>query len=273
MMMPIKRKNGKWYWGSKGPFDSRKKAEEVAQAALASGYKTKFIEFMKENGGDGGGEGGAFTSADVGTSTYGSNRKKKKKRGRKLRKAKDTMFVSTIDADRAFSNDKEKLKNKTGVERADKFLNEFSPEMKAVKEEDEEDEKEVRRKLPNVGMGISSRDSSTIPTHSHSTGFNKSFVVDLVKWVTMELRKDGDPYGVRRLDNEVPTRPYHKDEQARRKKKGDSPTTQDTVPHIPNPNDGMRNMGISGSMEDSKPGGAGTPASWAPGLADITPSM
>ena len=27
--MPISERNGKWYWGSKGPFDSRKKAEEV----------------------------------------------------------------------------------------------------------------------------------------------------------------------------------------------------------------------------------------------------
>ena len=37
--MPIRKKNGKWYWGSKGPFDSRAKAEEVARAAYAHGYK------------------------------------------------------------------------------------------------------------------------------------------------------------------------------------------------------------------------------------------
>ena len=84
--MPISQRNGKWYWGSKGPFDSRQKAEEVAQAAHASGFVGKFMEFMKENGGgDGGGGGGAFMSADVGTPTYGSNRKKKKKRSRKLK--------------------------------------------------------------------------------------------------------------------------------------------------------------------------------------------
>lgn len=37
--MPIRKKNGKWFWGSKGPFDTKKKAQEVAQAAHASGYK------------------------------------------------------------------------------------------------------------------------------------------------------------------------------------------------------------------------------------------
>ena len=48
--MPIRQRDNKWYWGSKGPFNSRKKAEEVSQAAHASGYKEKsydkFIEFM-----------------------------------------------------------------------------------------------------------------------------------------------------------------------------------------------------------------------------------
>lgn len=40
--MPIRHVKGKgWYWGSKGPFASRKKAEEVARAAYASGYHEK----------------------------------------------------------------------------------------------------------------------------------------------------------------------------------------------------------------------------------------
>lgn len=39
--MPIiKRKNG-WYWGSRGPFKTKKKAEAVQRAAYASGYKGK----------------------------------------------------------------------------------------------------------------------------------------------------------------------------------------------------------------------------------------
>jgi len=36
--MPISKREGKWYWGSKGPYNSRKQAEEVERAAYASGY-------------------------------------------------------------------------------------------------------------------------------------------------------------------------------------------------------------------------------------------
>lgn len=37
--MPIVKKQDGWYWGSKGPFDSKKKAAEVARAAYSHGYK------------------------------------------------------------------------------------------------------------------------------------------------------------------------------------------------------------------------------------------
>lgn len=37
--MPVVKKSNGWYWGSKGPFKTKKKAEEVARAAYASGYK------------------------------------------------------------------------------------------------------------------------------------------------------------------------------------------------------------------------------------------
>lgn len=36
----VKRKSG-WFWGSKGPFDSKAKALAVARAAYASGYKVE----------------------------------------------------------------------------------------------------------------------------------------------------------------------------------------------------------------------------------------
>ena len=36
--MPITKRKGKWYWGDKGPYNSRNKAEEVQRAAYASGY-------------------------------------------------------------------------------------------------------------------------------------------------------------------------------------------------------------------------------------------
>jgi|TARA_R100000455_G_C6193079_1_gene66639 hypothetical protein len=37
--MPIKKKDNGWYWGSKGPFKTKKKALSVQRAAYASGYK------------------------------------------------------------------------------------------------------------------------------------------------------------------------------------------------------------------------------------------
>lgn len=37
--MPIRHTKKGWYWGSKGPFKTRKKAVEVAGAAYSRGYK------------------------------------------------------------------------------------------------------------------------------------------------------------------------------------------------------------------------------------------
>jgi hypothetical protein len=37
--MPIRHTDKGWYWGSKGPFASRAKAQQIATAAYASGYK------------------------------------------------------------------------------------------------------------------------------------------------------------------------------------------------------------------------------------------
>jgi hypothetical protein len=39
--MPIRKTTKGWYWGSKGPFKSKKKAQAVSKAAHASGYKKK----------------------------------------------------------------------------------------------------------------------------------------------------------------------------------------------------------------------------------------
>ena len=46
-MMPINKKNDGWYWGSKGPFKSKDKAEEVQRAAYASGYEKSEEEIEK----------------------------------------------------------------------------------------------------------------------------------------------------------------------------------------------------------------------------------
>jgi hypothetical protein len=114
--MPITKRKGKWYWGSKGPYNSRKQAEEVERAAYASGYgvqqkiekievgapidgtkrqltvtereqRTKKLnpEIIKEDGGsDGDGlSGTVFTSTDAGifNPTHGGKKKDKKKTG------------------------------------------------------------------------------------------------------------------------------------------------------------------------------------------------
>ena len=117
--MPIKRTDKGWYWGSKGPFNSKKKAQEVAQAAHASGYQKSFQEgnitkllesivhdLKKENGGFNGSGGTVFTSTNSGifTPTYGSSkstRKRKKnieakKRGHELVSGKKTSGVEKL---------------------------------------------------------------------------------------------------------------------------------------------------------------------------------
>ena len=57
--MPIIKRGSKYYWGNQGPFPTREKAEEVAQAAYSSGYQGKavqklasFVELSKRAGVD-----------------------------------------------------------------------------------------------------------------------------------------------------------------------------------------------------------------------------
>jgi len=42
--MPLIKRPSGWFWGSKGPFDSKAKALAVARAAYASGYKGEAAE-------------------------------------------------------------------------------------------------------------------------------------------------------------------------------------------------------------------------------------
>ena len=41
--MPLVKKSTGWFWGSKGPFDSKAKALAVARAAYAHGYKGESV--------------------------------------------------------------------------------------------------------------------------------------------------------------------------------------------------------------------------------------
>ena len=48
--MPITKKKDGYYWGSRGPFKTRKKAVQVAQAAYASGYvKKSWQDILKKD--------------------------------------------------------------------------------------------------------------------------------------------------------------------------------------------------------------------------------
>ena len=171
--MPITKKNDGWYWGGQGPFDSRDKAEEVAQAAHASGYE-KFLNFMKEGdgGGDGGGAIGGFTSADVHTTTYGATSPKKKKLKKEL---DDVVFTSTETADEALDGGKQKVKEKSGIERVEAFLRDYSPTKsfdKAYGEPYGEIKTNRKKGTIQTSMGTSGgygTSMSTTPDHSHAT--------------------------------------------------------------------------------------------------------
>jgi len=135
--MPIKKTNKGWYWGSKGPFNSKKKAQQVAQAAYASGYQksfqegniTKLIESIvydlrKENGGGfNGSSGTVFTSTNSGifTPTYGSS-KSTRKRKKKIRdkRSKGQGLISA--------------KKRSGVERLQRWMTDRSPVKKLKKD-------------------------------------------------------------------------------------------------------------------------------------------
>jgi len=45
--MPIRKTDSGWYWGSKGPFPTKSKAQAVARAAYANGYRDQGNIFMK----------------------------------------------------------------------------------------------------------------------------------------------------------------------------------------------------------------------------------
>ena len=125
--MPISKRGDKWYWGSQGPFDSRKKAEEVAGAAHASGYQ----KLLKEDGGGDGGDGvggvngTVFTSSHTGifTPTHGERDKKRKKR----KDTKKNKHKQQHAQERVFGN-----KKKSGVEKLEDFITDRSPLKKAV---------------------------------------------------------------------------------------------------------------------------------------------
>lgn len=45
--MPVTKRAGGYYWGSKGPYKTKAKAEQVQKAAYANGYKGKSTKTKK----------------------------------------------------------------------------------------------------------------------------------------------------------------------------------------------------------------------------------
>lgn len=243
--MPISKKEDGWYWGSKGPFDSRDKAEEVAQAAHASGYE-KFIDFMKE--GDGGGAIGGFTSADVSTVTYGSNTPRKKL------KKEEIVFTSTEDAAETFDNPRKKVKAKTGPERVQSFINDFSPEKsldKAYGEPYTHIKSNRKKGVMTTGMGTSGTNMSTTPDHSHATTqkLDKSFVLELVEFALKKNHNAPSHYDDYSLNPHQRLRPADSLQAEGSQKRPHTPATETSVPHAGIENPTVHNMGRAGTSE------------------------
>ena len=244
--MPISKKKDGWYWGSKGPFDSRDKAEEVAQAAHASGYE-KFIDFMKE--GDGGGGIGGFTSADVSTVTYGSTDNPKKKLKKDM---DDIVFTSTEDAEETFDSRKQKIKDQTGLERVESFLQEFSPIKsldKAYGEPYTNIKSNRKKGVMTTGMGTSGTNMSTTPDHSHATTqkLDKSFVLELVEFALKKNHNAPSHYGDYSLNPHQRLQPADVLQSEGSQKRPHMPSTETSVPHAGIENPTVHNMGRPGS--------------------------
>ena len=156
--MPISKKKDGWYWGSQGPFDSRNKAEEVAQGAYASGY----WKLLKE--GDGGsGEGGSIngTNGTVFTSSHavifnetagGSKKGRHKKRKKKYEDALEDITNKSTPS---------------GVEKLDAFV----------------------RGMPKLSKGLPNKTGQFQGDHAASQGPGDTNV-DRIDWKKWDIDKD-----------------------------------------------------------------------------------
>jgi len=119
--MPIRKKGDKYHWGSKGPFSSRKKAEEVARAAYASGYENSLTKLIKEGDGEGafnGLSGTVFTSSHAGIFTPTFSGSKVRRIHNKNRRRQERKRHKLMGKDK-----------KNGVDRLVQFLHDGSPAM------------------------------------------------------------------------------------------------------------------------------------------------
>ena len=113
--MPITRRGGKYYWGSKGPFASRKKAEEVARAAHASGYQEDTMATV------------------TGTTTGGATMRSMIKEDGGESSGSPTVFtVETSGYNETYNERDKNKKKKSGIDRAYAFLVDGTPSLKSL---------------------------------------------------------------------------------------------------------------------------------------------
>ena len=269
------------------------------------GAMNKFMEFQKNfatTGSTGASTGGPSYFNATHSDTGPAKKKKFRNATHDLTKAgadiddEQTMFTSTETFAEAFGKPKRKTKDKSGVDRVNEFLEDYSPDMGAMKYEkaygesysglvkvspgqnaqNERKRDPLKRRLLTGGSNTTSgKTTDTTPDHSHQTTLigknqadviiNSNFTTELIKWVTEQFRieKEGyDPWGARLLPNEATTRVMRPGDQPKRSQKTPkTPTTETTMPsqevHYPN-------MGQAGGFEASQnthdPAGGENPA-------------
>ena len=200
------------------------------------GAMNKFLKFQK-NFATTGSTGASTGGASYFNATYGDTGPAKKKKPFRnathdLTKGAEvddeqTMFTSVETFEEAFGKPKRKTKDKSGVDRVNEFLEDYSPDMGAMKYEKaygeshsglvkvspgqnaQNERRQSRRVLNRGGHGggantTSGKTMNTTPDHSHATTLlgkttligkneadviiNSHFTTDLIKWVTEQFR-------------------------------------------------------------------------------------
>ena len=262
--MPINKRDDGWYWGSKGPFKSKDKAEEVQRAAHASGYQ----KLMKQTPDYAQQYQGLAESTRknrqpmIDTKTMKEYaRKKAQRQGSKGRKKKteseQDVFDAQTEAEKKVAKWRKKEKETTSQAFAEGMMDPAETFGKLLKEGDgggigtvavssdpgvftdtygARKQKVLNRK--NSGTKKSKKSGpqklDDFLQHTVKSLDDESFLVELIEHVGEELSKAGEgPHGTYTPYNERPFQPAFPQE-TKRKGRNDKvsryPTTENTVP-------------------------------------------
>jgi hypothetical protein len=249
-MMPINKRNDGWYWGSKGPFESKDKAEEVQRAAYASGYK-----MSKEDSDE----------------LYGMSRSDLKRKLTQIAQRKKAKpDIDTEEELREMQAEAERQRQETASaleaerlkqQEADKAKQPINPDQFAmVLMHKEGGDGGIGAVAVSSDPGVFTdtygarkkkvmhRNNKMATKKNQKSGPEKlddflrnsirslddeSFLIELIQHVGTELRKEGQTFAGYTPSNERPYQPPFPQE-TKRKKRGDDieeyPTTENTVP-------------------------------------------